>query len=90
MANSHDRYKFKFNAYYMSCDEKPNGKSRRKIAKQARAWNKKLVMDELAQLDSKEDLWEQLNEEASEALYCHYYGPCQKCLEREAKDENKD
>lgn len=31
---------------------------------------------------------EMLNEEADEALYCHYYGPCEQCLAKEEDDES--
>lgn len=66
-----------------------NGKSTPKHTRykgKARMQSKQLIKQQLIEdfIESDPDrlITEMLNEEADEAMYCHQYGPCDRCLQR--------
>ncbi len=50
----------------------------------AREAEKQLIRKELQDLQDDEDreIWHAMYEEVEESMYCHEYGPCDRCLAR--------
>ncbi len=88
-----DHYKYKFLQHWMSTDEKPRGRDRQLIAKQARQHAKQSIRQQLIEdyieNDPERLINEMLNEEAEESMYCHEYGPCDRCLARSQQENEK-
>lgn len=83
MIIKYDHYKRKSQAWEQSTDQKPKGKKLKRLVKsKARKSVHKDIQEELKEMDDKVrlDLYDMLNQEANEAMYCHHYGPCEKCL----------
>ncbi len=71
--------------------------SRRPMAGMNPGAETKRLTHKLERLEAKDEIKEQIEEntmtdhdlmaEADEAMYCHEYGPCQKCKDRDAAKE---
>lgn len=78
-------YQKKFQQEWMSSDIKPRGPIRRAIEGYNRLAAKKEIRTELESSSPEEEtakLREEIfSKEEEEALYCHYYGPCRRCID---------
>ncbi len=61
---------------------KPGAETKRMTHKLERLEAKDNIQDELTDMNNPPDYWE---DEIMEAMYCHEYGPCQKCLDKESE-----
>jgi len=89
MKNKLDFHKRLRDRFCMDIDHPPKNKKEKRayIRRKARRMDKDVIRAELHAMETarEEAIDEMLNEEADEALYCHHYGPCSKCLERGKK-----
>jgi hypothetical protein len=75
-------------AYWWSADVKPKGRMKRHIEGKNRAGARGDIRAELDAMERapQEEHEEMIGREVDEAVYCHHYGPCDRCQDRENEE----